>query len=700
MQFLSFKEYFLKACIRSLFVLVVLPEIKGQSAASLMGSCGFNQGIVDVNTHNAIEAHHVLGLKQSRISVYPSFDVRTGNVIPEVLDDSVLLLHQQGINPMILLEHYFKTGGAPGSYKKWYAIGHDFAERFSPNSKWLLSNGIKDWGIKYYSIFNEPHNTFTIENYIQAVKGFADGVHSIDASLLVAPGGFMEVPLFTKTNKYMPELAKLYNNGTLDAIDIHRYYDRRNEYQIQFKKISHQTLIDDIKKEYGITKDIRVWCTEYNARGGNNEENAIDFVTATWDLLTVTNQRGKYLSDFALAYVSYMDVEGNKHLGMAVSKFPYLGVAKGKTHAMLAFITKGLKLSQSDTKKGIDILDGKEKKMWVWHNRKEWSSIRGSSFEIKNLPEYAKVIEVYRYDSWKMEEGCSGQPDPLKRINLNKGQQSIKIDGLDSGQTYMILASAKPLSVELPKLSFRDSNPNKKLEEGSSFDISVQSQDIDKIKEIVLYAGVERIGTKTKAPYTWTWNNIPAGHAIIRAIAKSHQQEITMITQEVTVAHKNEGITILPTDDSYIKGGSSKDNNYGKVTELPVKTSSNAKLKRKIVLKFNLKDVKDISSATLKMRVARSGQAKHILYHLDDDNWSEADITWANSPEFGEVVTQFEPVSEGYWTEIDITKHCQQELKSNRILSLGIWTQSNDHIQYYSKEAQNGNAPRIIINDK
>ncbi len=699
MQLFNFENRISNTWISHLIIFVVFTAY-GQDTASLMGSCGFNQGIVDVNTYNSIEAFHAIGLKQTRVAVYPTFDSGTGNVIPEVLDDVLILLYQQGINPMILLEHYYKTGGAPGSYKKWFTIGHDFAERFAPNSDWLLSRGIKDWGIRYYTVFNEPDNTFTVENYIQAVQGFADGVHSIDTSLLVAPGGFMEVPLFTKENKYMPELAKLFNNGTLDAIDIHRYYDRRNTYQIQFKKISHQTLFDDIKEEYGITKDIRVWCTEYNARGGNTKENAIDFVTATWDVLTVTNEKDEYLSDYALAYVSYMEVESNKHLGMAVSKFPYLGVTKGKAHSMLAFITKGLKLSQSDKEKGIDILEGKEKKMWVWHNRKEWSSITGTSFTIDNLPKYTKAVEVYRYDSWKMEEGCSGQPDPFRKIILKKGQQSIKIDALDPGQTYMILASSTPLSVKLPELSFKNFDANTKLEEGSDLTISMQSEYIQEIKEVVLYAGVERIGSKKAPPYTWTWNDIPAGHAVIRAIAKSHQQEITMITKEVTIAHKNEGVTILPIDDSYLKGGSSKDNNYGKVTELAVKTSSNAKLKRKMIFKFDLKDITDMSSAKLKMRVARSGKAKHTIYYIADDNWSENNITWANSPEFGEIVTQFEPVSEGSWTKIDITERCIQEIESDGVLSLGIWTEDNDHIQYYSKEAKSGNEPRILIKDK
>jgi hypothetical protein len=120
------------------------------------------------------------------------------------LDRLDLLVHEHGLRPIFLFEYYTRWNGELGGRDKWDSIGRAFAERFRPNSLWLKSQGVTDWGVVYYSAINEPmwqaNNPTPIppEAYAAALEGLADGVHAVDPALKVSPGGYQEVPLFMK----------------------------------------------------------------------------------------------------------------------------------------------------------------------------------------------------------------------------------------------------------------------------------------------------------------------------------------------------------------------------------------------------------------------------------------------------------------------------------------------------------------------
>ncbi|MBV6645594.1 MAG: DNRLRE domain-containing protein [Cyclobacteriaceae bacterium] len=685
--------------------------ISGQpDISTMMGSCDFEGEIPGINAFNATESIQAAGLKYTRIGVFPNEYLVNGNPHPESIDDLVLLLYRKGIQPMLLIEHN-PDNGALGNQQKWFDIGQAFAQRFKPNSSFLLQNGISNWGITRYSAINEPliflnQNDplyFPVNDYQNAIKGFADGVHAAQSSLLVAPGGFMEVPLFTNWNPYMSGangVGALLQNGTLDALDIHRYYDRNSApYSLINKVASHQVLIDQIKSDHNITTDFRVWCTEYNARQApNDNDNAKDFVTATWDLLTVRGSDGNIVSDFALAFRTYLPVSSNVNLGMAVSDFPFLGNPKGIAHQMLVNITEGFSMVDADEAAGVDILEsGSNKKMWVFHNRNGWSNQVGSTFNITGIPAGANVLEVYRFNSWNALIGSKGSPNPDRTINVS-GQSSLTVNQLNTGETYMFVAKPGASSGDMPSVSITSPSLSSTFTEGQTMTITATASDPDGIDEVVIYAGPVRLAELSAPPYTVDWTNIPAGTSKLLAIAKDNNGAVRMAELDVSVEHPS-GNNLIVSADAYVKGRQTADTNFGSSPSLLIKDAGNENLQRRIFLKFDLSGLSTVQSAILRLRVANFGNSIHTIYAVPDaeDRWGESTITWNNQPSYPTTITSGNVAPEGQWTDFDITSHINNEIAGNGIASLAIWTSSTSFVEYFSKESGIGNEPRLLI---
>ncbi len=688
------------------------PVINNQpDISSIMGTCDFNGGLATTNAFNASESIQAAGLQYTRIGIEPGLYLENGQVKPESIDEIVLLLYAEGINPMLLIEHN-PDNGALGNEQKWFDIGAAFAARFRPNSAFLLQNNITNWGITRYSAINEPlfgltgddvpaNLHFPVANYIAATRGFANGVHSVSASLQVAPGGLQEVPLFRNFNPYMTGIASMLNDNTLNALDIHRYYDRNQpEFTLVNKVASHQGLIDKVKLDHGITADFNVWSTEYNARGaGSDEENAKDFVTATWDLLTVRGNDGNVVSDFALAFRTYLPVSSNRNLGMAESSFPFLGNAKGVAHQMLANITKGFKVVEADEDTGVDILTSENgDKMWVFHNRDGWSNQVGDSFDITGLPDSSNFLEVYRYNSWDPLIGSTGAPDPARTIDIS-GMSSISVDGLEIGETYMFVAKANASSNDMPSINITAPTDEIAFTEGDTITISATATDPNGIKEVVLYAGPIRLGEFTAPPYTVDWTNVPAGTTRILAIAKDNNGAVRLATKDIAVQHPNNGVNLIAAADVYVKGGQTDDDNFGDNPALLIKTAGGENLKRRIFLQFDVSQLTSVQEAILRLRVARSGNAEHSLYFVPNDDWAENRITWNNQPEFPIEITSNSVAEEGQWTNFDVTEQALAEQSGDGVLSLALWTTSTALVQYFSKESGIGNEPRLLVKE-
>jgi len=355
---------------------------------------------------------------------------------PEKADAAVLMAHRYGITPMLLFEYYTRWHGELGGYDKWRAIGRAFAERFRPDSGWLKSKGIRGWGVTFYSAINEPmwksNNPTPIPpaQYARAMEGLADGVHSVGAKLRVSPGGYQEVPLFQRRNPYIQAVAPLYRNGKLHAVDIHRYWDVKYVPMQKGRAHSLQSQFDMVKKWLGLPDSVRFYTTEMNfkKRLVTEEQAAEGLLTALWDALTVVGDDGKVVTEFVLPWNLFNLAAKDTHYGMCTKLDPWTPTARGKVIRMVCRLTGGMEIVSTDPRKtGVTVLAGAGRKLWVWQNRKGWSSLHGKAFHIDGVPDTATQLHVYAWNGL------------LRTVPLN-GRTSLILRDLLPGQTYMFLA--------------------------------------------------------------------------------------------------------------------------------------------------------------------------------------------------------------------------------------------------------------------
>ncbi len=450
------------AALVATLILIAIPLHAQTDPRSIMGSGNFENGNGDGGTgataadqYNALT---ILGAKMSRMNIYPDHYWNGSAATPTAVQSGILQAHTNGNTPMILFEYYTNLG-ALGDYNKWYAIGRDFATQFRPNSPWLTSQGVTGWGISVYGAINEPDNANAIPktgagSYYDALKGLADGVHSVDPTLKVIPGGFMSENAFQDhtLRGYGPAIAPLLNDGTLDGIDLHTYND------ISFAPIvksdgsnsfdwSPQSDFDSVKSASGITRDINFYSTEFNFKDESSQgidENlaAKRFLTCIWANLGVVKNDGHTgATGFAFPWNIFHTASQDAVYGLNTQLNPWTPRARGVTLQLVLDQSAGMDFVSRDPKgRGEFILNGNNKKMWVWQNYSTWSNIAGTSYNVTGIPAGATTLTVYGWD------GQRGAPIQLS------GQTSYNVTGLATNETFMFVANAADGGTPQPDL--------------------------------------------------------------------------------------------------------------------------------------------------------------------------------------------------------------------------------------------------------
>jgi hypothetical protein len=421
--------------------------------STISGSGNFTNGEVTGAVATQFDTLAAAGAHAIRMSVYPYWYCGKDQPTPDKLDAQILAAQQRGVRTIIILfeysGQYAKHPDLPnqlGDGSKWQAIGRAFAGRFAPNSEFLISHGIHDWGATIYQAINEPDIDRTIpltgpSSYVSSLEGLADGVHAVNPNLAVIPGGLAtENSASSHTlNGYGKAIAFLLNNGKLDGIDLHTYNDIkwapivREDGQVTFG-FSPQNAFDNVKKACGITRDINFYCTEYNFKSGEQgiDENlaAKRLLTCIWANLGVVKSDGHTpATKLALIWNLFNSAEKDKTYGLSVHNGPWTPNARGKTFQLVMTLTAGMTFTRLDPRgRGEFTLTGNGKTLWVWQNYPAFSSIHGTRYTITSIPPYAKTLQVYGWDGVR------------KQIDLH-GQSSLVIEDLNERETYMFLAT-------------------------------------------------------------------------------------------------------------------------------------------------------------------------------------------------------------------------------------------------------------------
>jgi hypothetical protein len=370
-----------------------------------------------------------LGASVCRLPLSPREYWDGGKAVPERADAGVLMAHAHGIEPVLLFEYYTRWKETLGDRAKWLAIGAAFAERFRPGSPWLEKQGIRGWGITVYTAINEPewkdNNPEPIppEAYAAALEGLADGVHGVDRALQVVPGGYQEVPLFQNRDPYLKAVARLYNEGKLAAIDIHRYWDVDYVPMAGRRDFSLQSQFEKAKRDAGITADVGFHTTEMNFkhRKVTQEEAARGFLTALWDALTVTGAGGQRVSRFVMPWNIFNTESQDPEYGMCERASPWTPNARGRVLRNVLQLTRGMTFVSTDPKgTGVTVLEGPSGKLWVWQNRKGWSTLAGPSFELKDIPAGTREIEIHGWDGLRRKVPAAGGAQRLEGLETEE----------------------------------------------------------------------------------------------------------------------------------------------------------------------------------------------------------------------------------------------------------------------------------------
>lgn len=420
-------------------LLIQLPSMGAAPPKNTLGSAALSSSIDKSTTELRCSVlHNDYHCNVVRIGVYGQYDFNNNEVVFQI-DDQILAARSKGIVRVLINFNWKQSSGKPiGTYDQWFDTGNEYAQRYRPNSSWLKSKGIYNWGVQYYAAFNEfdVYNFSRAEygpQYHDALEGLADGVHQASSGLKVLPGGFQQPDksFSWNLNEWGPYLVDLWNDGKLDGIDLHVYATGDgNGGQLPNRNWaeSAQRLFDRVKSELGITRDINFYCTEFNVRDTSSSEDhlAKRFFTQLWDRLSVVKENGDAATEIALAYHCFDEGSGEQ-FHLATDLDPVQLKQRGQTMKLVSDLAaSAVLISDGHYGSGIHIFEAGGRKLWVWQNLNGWTNQYSTSITITGIPSSVSKIKVYDYKH------------KIKSVSTN-GNSSVTITGLNKDETYVFL---------------------------------------------------------------------------------------------------------------------------------------------------------------------------------------------------------------------------------------------------------------------
>jgi hypothetical protein len=148
-------------------------------------------------------------------------------------------------------------------------------------------------------------------------------------------------------------------------------------------------------------------------------------------------------------------------------------------------------------------------------------------------------------------------------------------------------------------------------------------------------------------------------------------------------------ITFKATADAYVLK-TSPGNNYGTATNLRVDSSPITRSYLRFVVSGLASGT--VQSAILRIYAKSANTTGFSVHSVTNNTWTEAGITYTNSPTIGSVISSSKPFVAGAWVSVDITTF----IKGNGTYNLAIDSTNTTNTSLGSRES-GANAPQLVV---
>src|SRR5271166_4980109 len=374
-----------------------------------------------------------VGARLARMNSYGWRDLQR-HPLPEDFDAAMQDAYRNGITPVILLEYegnyqYLTPSRPIGSYSDWLAAGHALARRFQPDGDWGREHGIAGWGVTVFTAINEPDVQVSIPHaaYRDALAGLADGVHSVNAALRVVPGGFATCNSHKDATLrgYGPAIAGLLDDGRLDGIDLHTYYNARWYPLTRGREFSAQWCFDQVKAAMGLRRDVNFYATEFNIARDRDWSDAKAaarlFLTALWDNLGVVRADGSSATVLAFPWNLGDTLRSETPAyAMAAAENPWAPEARAVVLRTVLRLTGDMRFTALDPHHtGTYTLEGSEGQLLVWQNLPGWTDKPSPTWEV-DVPDWAGTAELWGWDGLRSTIAIRGRRIVIRDLPQNE----------------------------------------------------------------------------------------------------------------------------------------------------------------------------------------------------------------------------------------------------------------------------------------
>lgn len=161
-------------------------------------------------------------------------------------------------------------------------------------------------------------------------------------------------------------------------------------------------------------------------------------------------------------------------------------------------------------------------------------------------------------------------------------------------------------------------------------------------------------------------------------------------------------VTVEPSADAYVRGGSNANQNFGTSTQLITRLASSAGSTYESYLTFDVGQLCSVTSVKLRLfgKLSSSGNLSVSAYAVPTTSWTETGLTWNNKPATAsQLATTTLGGTTATWYEWDITPYVRSEISAGRrLISIalkGVASTSNQVI-LNSRQATT-NKPGVVI---